>query len=493
MLSITILRIDTIMSHYKKFVKDIGVLGFVLAGSRIKGIILLAILTKSLGAESYGIWAQILVTLSLITPVAILGLPYALVRFLPDAKTFKETREHVWSTVLLILGSSLIVIIPLLFFPHIVSNLLQAPSNLIILLALLIVLESLSAVLVDAFRAFGEIGKYSLLTFGIAGGEIAFTAISISLGYGLWGAVFSLALIRGVVLLFALLMLLKKIGFEIPRFTHAKEYLKFGLPTIATNTAHWVVQVSDRYFIAWFLGILFVGYYAPAYTIGLIINLFILPVMLILQPAVSKLFSEGKIEEVKKYLSYSLKYILCITIPAAAGLIVLSKQILTIFSTHDIAIHASPVVPFVAASILLYGVYGVFAQVLLLFKKTSVEGTVWMASAIISLVLNILIIPPFGILGAAIATLAGYSTAFFLIIWYASRHLRFSVDWRFIGKSVSASLLMSSMLLLFPIEGLVKTIGAVVAGVLLYGIFMLLMNSFSQKEKELFFSFLKMR
>jgi uncharacterized membrane protein len=54
--------------------------------SSIKGIILLPILTKTLGAELYGIWAQMLVTVSLLMPLALLQLGFAMTKFLAAEK-----------------------------------------------------------------------------------------------------------------------------------------------------------------------------------------------------------------------------------------------------------------------------------------------------------------------------------------------------------------------------------------------------------------------
>lgn len=479
------------MLHYRKFVKDLGVLGFVLMLARIKGIAILAILTKSLGAESYGIWAQILITLNLMSPVILLGLPHALMRFLPGTKTLKDTQEQIWSVVALILTVTLLAVLPFLLFPETIGNLIQTPSNLIILLAFLIILESLDLVFMNIFRAFEEIGKYSFFNFVLTTGEIGFVGIAVFMGYGLFGAVLSLIVIRGIILFFSLSMLLWKIGFKLPDFSNIKTYLKFGLPTVVTNISHWTVQASDRYLIGGFLGVLFVGYYVPAYTIGLIINLFFLPVLLVLQPTLSKLFSENKIGEIKKYLSYSLKYLLLITIPAVFGLIVLSKQILIIFSTHEIAVQASSVIPFVATSILLYGVHGIFSQVLFLFKKTNIVGAIWIGTAVISVILNVIFIPILGIFGAAITTLASYILALLLTLYSSYRYLSFPIDWMFIGKSIAAAFLMSSVLFVFHAQGLWETITAVILGVIVYGILILLFKTFKKNEIEFFRTFLK--
>lgn len=481
------------MEHHKKFIKDIGIIGAILALSRCKGIIMLMLISKTLGAESYGAWTQILVILSFIAPIASLGLPSALARFLPGAKTPEAVREHIWSVLFVVLAATLLLIMPLMLFPSMSAILLQTPSSLIAVLALLIALETSNSILVDVFRVFRLIKKYAILNIGLAGGEILFTAASLASGYKLFGAVTALVAARFLILIISAILLVRKIGFSTPRFLRIKEYLRFGLPTLAASFSHWIVQVSDRYFIAVFWGVLYVGYYAPTYTVSLIINLFILPVLLILQPAVSKFFAEKNIQEVKRYLSQSMKYVFFITVPAAFGLAVLSKQILAIFSTDEIALHASPLIPFVALSIVMYGIYAIFSQVFFLFKKTMIDGAIWMFSAALTIVLNFALIPSFGIKGAAIATAITYAATLLATVICAWRLFYFSIDWKFALKTICASFLMSAVISFFPPKGVFQTFLMVVLGVALYIIFMLLMKSFEKNEKEFFKAFLRLQ
>ena len=84
-------------SFYEKFAKDaltIGIANILVALSKI---IFLPMLTKTLGAHDYGIWAQVQVTMSMVLGVVGLGLPYALTRFLPAKTQKEEIREEFWS------------------------------------------------------------------------------------------------------------------------------------------------------------------------------------------------------------------------------------------------------------------------------------------------------------------------------------------------------------------------------------------------------------
>jgi O-antigen/teichoic acid export membrane protein len=479
------------MEHHRKFVKDVVILGFVTVITRAKGIVLLMMLSKTLGAENYGIWTQIFVTLSFVAPIAILGLPYALARFLPEVKTIQEKREHIWSVFFIIFSTGTLLVLPFLFFEQFFASFLHIPVLFISLVAFLIVLEILNSFLTDLFRVLGSIWSYAFLNFGLTFGEILFTAIVLLSGGGLFGAVSVLVLTRILMLFFAIIFLIKKIGFMFPKFNYVKKYLKFGLPTIFSNLSHWIVQVSDRYFIANFLGVLFVGYYAPAYTIGLIIAMCVPPMILILQPAVSRLFVEKNFFETRRYLSYSLKYVLFITVPAAFGLSVLARPILLFSSTLEIATHGYAVVPFIALSIIPYGIYAVFSQVFFLFKKTSTDGLIWIAAALLALILNFILIPKFGIMGGAWSTIITYSIVLVLTIIFTRSLFSFPIDWRFGIKTIVASSVMAGLILLFSVTEIYQLGIAILIGIVVYLFLMLIMGGLEKKEIIFFYTLFK--
>jgi len=354
---------------YQKFTKDVGIIGVTELVIALKGLIILPIITKLLGAENYGIWAQLIVTLSLITPIATLGLPYTLVRFLAAEKDKKEIQDGIWSVLTIIFGTALFIALALFLLSGHISDFF-GEKNLCQILALTVILECLNQVFFNIFRTFQRVGKYSSFIIFQTLGEVGLVIGAVLLGYGLFGAVLSLLIIRGINFLIMGALTVKKIGITNPKFLRIKEYLRFGLPTIPGNISSWIVQSSDRYLIGFFLGALFVGYYVPAYTIANSITLFIAPLIFVLPAVLSKFYDENKFGEVKTYLKYSLKYFLMVGIPSVFGLSILSKQLLTIFSTSEIAQHSYYIVPFVALSTLLFGIYAVIAQIITLKKKT---------------------------------------------------------------------------------------------------------------------------
>jgi len=470
---------------YQKFTKDVGLIGLTNLLIGLEGLIILPIITKLLGPENYGIWAQIMVTLSLATPILTLGLPFTLIRFLAAEKNKKEIQEGIYSVLSVVFIAGAIASLFLIIFSNPISNFLGISNPILIkILALVILLDCLNLVFHGVLRAFQKIKTYSFFAIFKAFGEVGLIIGAISLGYGLLEAIIALLIVRLIIFLTLGGLIIKRIGLKLPNFSRIKEYLSFGMPTIASNISYWIIQLSDRYLIGYFWGVLYVGYYASAYAFGDIIIFFIAPLTFILLPVLSKFFDENKILAVKNYLKHSLKYFLMIAIPSTFGISILSKQLLTIFSTSEIALNAYFITPLVALSMLLYGISAIINQIIILLKKTKTAGIIWMGAALINLGLNFIFIPKFGILSAAITTLIAYTFGFILTWCYAFKDFRFEIDWEFILKSIFASILMTVFIIWFTPVGLLKTITAIILGAILYGILILLFKGFSKKEIE---------
>lgn len=476
---------------YKKFTREVGMIAMTNLIMALRAIILLPIITKMLGVEEYGIWAQLVVITSFISPVIVLGLPYSLVRFLSGEKDINEVKDGIYSTVTLIFLFSLAASLLLFIFAAPIANFLQCQTILVQILALILLFECLNQVLLNVLRAFREVKKYSFFIIFQGLGEISLIIFFIWLGLGLLGAVLALLAMRVINFLITGFIIIKKIGVKMPNFNKTRQYLTFGLPTVPENVSNWLVHFNDRFLIGFFFGALFVGYYVPAYTITGIIAFFETPLSFLLPSVLSKLYDEQKIDEVKRYLKYSLKYLLAITIPSFFGLWVLSKQLLTILSTPEITKNGYMLIPFMALGMIFYGLYGVILQGLVLVKKTSILGKTWVGATLLNVILNVTLIPRFGILAAAINMLISYLFVFLVCGYFSLKYLPFEVDVKFILKSVFASMVMSLLIIWIDPKGLAPTFISIAAGVIMYAFLIILLKGFEKKEFLFFKNLLK--
>lgn len=452
----------------------------------LSGLILLPILTKTLPIEEYGIWVQISVTILLLRPLATLGLPYTLVRFLAAEKNREEIQEGIYSISVLILALSLILSVFLILIAEPFSSFLGGGKELVIILALIIPIECLNLVFRSIFRAFQQIKKYSLFMLAQTYGEVTLIAYALLTGYGIFGAVLSLLIVRLIFFIVLGLFTVKNTGIKLPRFYRIKEYLTFGLPTVPGEISGWIVRSSDRYVIGFFLGSAFVGYYSPGYTVGVVINMFMAPLGFLLPAVLSKYYDENNMKAVKMHLKYSLKYFLMLAIPAVFGVSLLSKQLLMILTTPEIAAQGYLITPFVAVSTLLLGAYSIISHIIILVKKTGITGSIWIIAAILNLGLNIVIVPYMGILGAAITTLLAYTFAFIFTAYYSFKYLKFNIDFRFILKSIFASIVMSSVIIKWSPVGISNILIEIGVCAVVYAVVLLLLRGIKKEEITFF-------
>jgi len=472
------------MVSYQKFARDVGFIGTVQALTSLGTFFLLPIITKTLGTYDYGLWAQINITVSLISSLALMGLSMGFVRFLSSETEKTIIREVVYSILFFVTVSGFLASLLLYTFAEPLATFgfkdpdatyfIQAGSVLI----LSNVIESVS---LFYFRVFRQIKKFSYLTLFETFGKLFFILILLKEGYGLLGVITATLLVQSFIFLISLVIIISQIGFVIPRFTHIKEYLQFSLPLTPSALIRWVTESSDRYLVTYFLGLGSMGVYSAAYSIGNLIQLFVSPLQLILLPELSKLFDENKIDQVRIYLSHSLRYFLLITIPAVFGLSALAKPLLGIFTTQDF-LSGWLVIPIIALSGLAVGIFQIFVNIMLLVKETKSATYINIIAAVSNVLLNLLLIPSIGILGAALSTLISYFLMIVLCIHISMKHFVFDYYFYDIAKSIFSSFTMYLFVSRFIISNVYELFGVAAMGAFVYIFVMFIIGGFSKCE-----------
>lgn len=480
------------MTDNKLLIKRVGLVGATNFLLGLSTIVLLPILTRNMSVADYGIWAQINVTISILPGIALLGLPFTMTRFLPSIRKREEIQEMFYSILVIILISSGIACLLIyLFSDSIASALFDGNVTVVKILSLIAFIECLNSTLNSYFRARQQIKKYSIFTFMQTIFYLFFVIIFVLAGKGILGATIGL-LIRSLILfLIMIYFIFSDIGIKFPKFINLKELVNYGVPTIPINFSRWVIESSDRYVIAIFLGTVAVGYYTPGYSLGNIIHMFIAPVSFMLPATLSRYYDEKNIAEVKKILDNSLKYFLAIGIPSVFGLSLLSKPILAILSTEEIASNGYLITPFTALSALFFGVISIFNQVLLLEKKTKITGKIVSLCAGLNLGLNFLLVPYIGILGAAITTLLAYAVNLVLITYYSTRYLKIENSFPFIIKSTIASAIMCLITIGINPDGLTDLAFVIGTCTVIYFVVIFLLGGIDKKEIAYFKEFIK--
>lgn len=475
------------LKEYKLFVQRIGLIGITNILISLSSLILLPVLSKNLSIQDYGIWGMFNTTITFVPLLINLGLPYSMVRFLAVKHDNNQIKEEFYSITFLMLVMGVIAALALFLFSKPIAVRIFGGN---VTVAMLLAASALVFIVYNAFstyfRTFQQMKIFSLLSLLQIYSMVAVIIVLIGLGYKIDGVVFGYFISQIVVALIAIIFTVRQIGIKLPRFKNIKEYLSFGIPTVPGNLSSFIVDFSDRYVIVILLGTAFVGYYNPGYTLGSVLTMFAAPFTFLLPSLLASYYDQNKIDEVKIHLQYSLKYFLLITIPAAFGISFLSKPLLVILSTQEIAAQGYLVTPFVALGALLFGIYGIISQILVLEKNTKIIGSLWMVTAAINLGLNLIFVPHFGIIAAAISTLIAYIFACVITVYYSLKYIKFEFDLKFAFKSLVASILMSLIIILINPAGVIPIILTIAVCIVVYLIIILLLKGITPHELEFF-------
>jgi O-antigen/teichoic acid export membrane protein len=190
-------------------------------------------------------------------------------------------------------------------------------------------------------------------------------------------------------------------------FSYAKlrGIITFGAPLIITSAAAFTVNFSDRFFLRHFSTIANVGIYALGYKFGFMISLLVVqPFDMIWQARIYEIARQARSGEI---FSRLFEYYCFVLVTVALGLSIVIKELLSVISTSSFH-SAYKVVPIIALAYVFQGTNRFFLAGSYIAKKTMPLGLVGVASAAVNIGLNLLLIPHFGMLGAAGATAVSF-------------------------------------------------------------------------------------
>lgn len=473
------------MNEYAQFVKRIGIVGIANILISLSGLIFIPIITKNFSTSDYGVWAQVNTLVALVPNIVNLGLPYTMVRFLAAEKDKTVIRQSFYSMMVLVLVSTLIMVsVFAIFSNQIADALFDGNSQIMLIVTVISFLACLNLMFLSYFRTFQKIAYYSaflvLQTYIGVGVSIVLTLMN----YPIETVV--LGLLTGYLFVFIIMAILivKELGFT-TKFKGLKDELKFAIPTIPNNVSSWVVDSSDKFVIGIFLGSAAVGCYSPGYALGSILLMFLTPFAVLLPAVLPEYFESGDMDKVNTFLTYSLKYYLLLTIPAAVGMSLLSKPLLYILTTDIIANQGYMITPLVALGAVFMGIYGIVNNIIILEKKTTILGYIWISVAILNIVFNIVAVPYLGIYGAGVVTLICYFFAFAVTTFYSKKYAKLPFDYKSFVKIIVATAIMGIFVKIMNPFGIVNILIVIVCAVVIYFAVLLLIKGINKKEINL--------
>ena len=199
-----------------------------------------------------------------------------------------------------------------------------------------------------------------------------------------------------------------------------KEYILFGLPLMIGLGGGWLLNQADRFIILNFFTLKDVGIYTVAYSIGAIVNRVNQATTNASIPVLYDHLEKKEGNKIVKKLN--LYYSLTVMIISLIIGIGSYWYVPLLFGKEYL--DSPPIILFIALAFAFNGIYRMTGGVIAFYKQNVLQMKLVYTSAAVNIALSILLIPVFGILSPAIATMFAYMLLAYLSYIYGWRILK---------------------------------------------------------------------
>lgn len=186
--------------------------------------------------------------------------------------------------------------------------------------------------------------------------------------------------------------------------------LKLSLPLIFHNLSNQLLNVADRYMISYWHNEATVAIYSFSYTIGSIMDMIWLSINNAWIPWYFSQLKEGNKELIKLYSKQYIIFFIWLT----CCFLLVSPE-LVYFMGGNQYIEGIYIIPLIVLGYFFVFLYSFYVNYQFYLQKTTLIPIATTSAAIINIVLNIILIPSFGVIGAALTTAVSY---FIMLIFH---------------------------------------------------------------------------
>jgi O-antigen/teichoic acid export membrane protein len=425
-------RFSFIKSKENYDLKEILLNGISTFAFKITGLLLaylvMLFITRTFGSEVFGRYSIAITFSQLLVLIFTFGLPVSIISLLSDTDHFdKQPKTNFLKKVMIItFVSSIIISVSLFFISEIIALHLFNDQSLTVyfkILSYFIVPLMFHEILINFFRGKKEFKKYNLFIFVLP--PLLFICIFYLLlksytnefvtilSFGL-----SLAIVFIIELIFyRFLNYMTKTNYP------TKKLFKLSFPMMLSSTVLFLLNWTDIFMLGAMVTSKEVGIYNLAFKIASIGLLIIIAMNVVIGPKIAELYNKNDLDSLRKITIKSTQIIALLTIPLILIIQVFRIEILTYFG-YEFA-QGEVVLLILSFGVLINAVSGNVDQILNMTNNQKIMRNLTVFCLIENIILNALLIPHYGITGAAVASLVTHFSLNIASIYYIKKRLGF--------------------------------------------------------------------
>jgi O-antigen/teichoic acid export membrane protein len=437
------------MSPFRKFITQFShfFTGFGLA--QLFGLLTFPILTRALTKEQYGVMSLVNTTMLLAVAVSKAGLSDGIIRFHKEYSDVPEKRTIFSSTVLIrgLIFSLVSVFLYSAMIP-VLNHYWKIDGNYIICFAVMacyLFIRPLNIIVANFLRVNGK-------TVFLNAVNLVGTGISVGLSLLLLLYVFKslYGYFIGVVIAeFAIAIIFFSWFFQKYKVIPARasgdlavQLIKFGLPLLFSECAFLALSYVDRYLIVAYYGEAVLGLYSAGYNLAMYIaNILMFSISYAIVPIYVDIYGGEGREKTEAFLQKCLNYLLIALIPICFGFLAVAKDLFITLASEKYA-SAATFSPIILLGTIIFALNSIFNAGLYLAKRTMTMLSIMLLAVAVKVLMNILLLPAYGVMGAAVATLVPCALVTFLNALFSYKHISVKLDFKIIIYYVILSFCM---------------------------------------------------
>ncbi len=446
------------MSIYKKIFKQTAIYGLAAVFPKVIGFFLVPFHTEVMQNDAYGQYNVVYAILMFFNVILAFGMETAFFRFY----NLRENKKEVFNNSLLFLSATTLLFLGIaLFTQEFWSSFLNIPQEILQYVIWILVLDALVIIPFAKLRANQRPMVYSAIRIG---NVCVYTFLNIFFLYFLpklsaaypdsfFNTIYienyqvSYIFIANLIASLLTFLVFYKDYFTI-KFKYntelGRQMMRYGVPIMIGGLAFAINESFDKILLERLLpadiALSEVGKYSACYKLGLFMVLFRQAYTLGIEPF---FFNYAKNDDAPTKYATITKYFTIFGSAIMLGVIVFADVLKVLFIRNESYWDAMAVVPLILLANFCMGIYTNLSVWYKLRDKTMVGAYISIFGAILTLVFNYLLIPFWGYMGSAVATLIAYGSMMLISYLMGQKYYPIPYDKKAIGGYLGLAIILS--------------------------------------------------
>lgn len=407
----------------KSLLKNIGIFTIGSFGSNIVSFLMVPLYTAVLSTAEYGTVDLITSTVALLTPILLLSIQDATLRFGMDSAYEKE--DVLSTSINIIFKGSAVLLMGLIVVG--ILNSVNISTIYLTFLFLFFVLGALNNILNLYLKA-----KNKASVIAVSG--ILCTLITCSSNvllllifkFGIIGYIISNTIGMFIQIIYQLVVGKIYKDIHIRNYTNlSKPMIKYSSPLVANSISWWINNASDRYILTWLRGVSTNGIYTVSYKIPTILSMF---QNIFFNAWLISAIAEFDENDSDGFIGTNYSMYSFISLLVCSGLLIINIPLSRFLYRGDYFI-AWQYIPFLLLGTVFSGISQFEGSLFAATRNTKQVAKTTVIGAVVNTIGNFAFIYFIGAIGASLATLLGYAVTWVLRTKYLQSFIKMKVNW----------------------------------------------------------------